>query len=258
MTGLHKEVYGEGAPIVMLHGWAMHTGVWRTFALALAEHRQVICIDLPGHGLSGSVTPYTLGSLADAVVAELPDQSCILVGWSLGGNIALRLAEKYPKCVKSLILITSNPHFVKTASWPGMNAQVLQQFAANIQQNTASTLLRFMGLQVRGHPEAKALLKKMRATVQECVSPMPEVLELGLQVLQNLDQRVALSNLDIPVQLIFGEQDSLVPVAVAESCRLLKPDLDVQQIAGTGHAPFITDQRQVLERMQEFILRHSG
>ena len=146
---LHKEVYGLGEPVVMLHGWAMHTGVWRDFAQQIAEQHQVICMDLPGHGLSTSVSPYTLESVVDAIVKELPEQASVIVGWSLGGNIALRLAEKYPQRVKSLVLIASNPHYIKTESWPGMDAQVFKQCASNFKNNSAQTLLLFMSLHIQ-------------------------------------------------------------------------------------------------------------
>ena len=53
MTKIHTETYGLGKPIVLVHGWAMHSGIWRLFARELAKHYQVTLIDLPGHGRSG-------------------------------------------------------------------------------------------------------------------------------------------------------------------------------------------------------------
>lgn len=255
MTVLHKEVFGLGEPVVMLHGWAMHTGVWRNFAQALAETRQVICLDLPGHGLSESVQPYSLESVVDAIYRELPEKACVLVGWSLGGNIALRLAEKYPQRIKSLVLIASNPHFVKTESWLGIHPQVLKEFANGLQKNCASTLLRFMSLQVQGKAGAKSHLKQIKAAMQECDTPAPEVLMAGLNVLQTADQRKTLSSLKIPVLMILGEQDTLVPVLVGEQCQLLQTQIDIKIIAGAGHVPFITDQDRVLALMRSFMLR---
>jgi len=257
MTVLHKQVYGQGDPVIMLHGWAMHTGVWRDFALQMAEQCQVICVDLPGHGLSSSVSPYTLDSVVDAIVKELPGQACAVIGWSLGGNIALRLAEKYPERINSLILIASNPRFIKTESWPGMDPQVLKQFASHLQDNSAQTLLRFMSLQVHGHPDAKSILKKIQVATQDCATPAYEVLMAGLSVLQAVDQLKTLSSLKIPVQMILGEQDRLVPVSVGEQCRMLLPELELHQIAGAGHVPFIAEQQQVLDRVREFMVKNS-
>lgn len=256
MSVLHKEVYGQGAPIVMLHGWAMHTGVWRDFAQALAEQQQVVCLDLPGHGLSESISPYNLESVVDAIYTELPAQASVLVGWSLGGNIALRLAERYPQRIKAIVLIASNPHFVKTGSWPGLNLKVLKQFVQEMQNNSTSTLLRFLSVQVRGCADAKLFLKKIKRAMQECAPPTSVVLMGGLDILLEVDQRKALSKIDVPVQLILGEQDTLVPVEVGEQFRLLLPAIELHIIAGAGHIPFVTEQAQVLGRVREFMLRH--
>lgn len=252
---LHEEVYGDGELIVMLHGWAMHTGVWRDFAQLLAVEHQVVCLDLPGHGLSASITPYTLESVVDAIYAQLPEQSCVLVGWSLGGNIALRLAEKYPQRIKSLVLIASNPHFVKTASWPGMRSRVLQEFADNLQKNCSQTLLRFTTLQVQGKEDAKSSLKQIKRAMGECALPEIEILMSGLSILQVIDQREILRDLKIPVLMIFAERDTLVPAAVAEQCRLLSKQIDLEIIPGAGHIPFITHRQQMLNILQGFIAR---
>ncbi|NOQ13477.1 MAG: pimeloyl-ACP methyl ester esterase BioH [Methyloprofundus sp.] len=255
MTVLHKEVYGQGEPVVMLHGWAMHSGVWRVFAQTLATQRQLVCMDLPGHGLSESVSPYTLESVVDAVYAELPEQACTLVGWSLGGNVALRLAEKYPQRIKSIVLIASNPQFTATQSWPGVASQALKEFANNLQRNCTPTLLRFMSLQVQGKPDTKSNLKQIKMAMQECAAPTAEVLEAGLSVLQTVDQTKVLSSIAMPVLMVLGEQDTLVPVSVGKCCQSLNAQIEVKIIAGAGHVPFITDQEQLLMLMQDFMQR---
>ncbi|MEO1886516.1 MAG: pimeloyl-ACP methyl ester esterase BioH [Methyloprofundus sp.] len=252
---LHKEVYGDGEPIVMLHGWAMHTGIWRDFAQLLAVKHQVVCLDLPGHGLSANLTPYTLEAVVDAIYAQLPEQASVLVGWSLGGNLALRLAEKYPERIRSLVLVASNPHFIKTESWPGMHPQVLQVFTDNLQRNCSQTLLRFMSLQVQGKADAKSSLRQIKRAMCECATPNIEALMSGLDILKSTDQREILRVLKIPLLMIFAEQDTLVPATVAEQCRLLSKQIDLKIIPGAGHIPFITHRQQMLSLMQDFIAR---
>ncbi len=75
----------------------------------------------------------------------------------------------------------------------------------------------------------------------------------GLGILQTVDQRKILSDLKIPVLMVLGEQDTLVPVSVGEQCLLLQALLDVKIISGAGHIPFITDLKQVLTIMQDFM-----
>jgi pimeloyl-[acyl-carrier protein] methyl ester esterase len=255
VINIYKETYGQGEPVVMLHGWAMHSGLWRAFAEQLAVGRQVICLDLPGHGRSDTVQPYTLEVLVDELALALPEKPCHLVGWSLGGALALCLAEKYPHKVKSLILIASNPHFLSTQDWPGVAPNILTEFANNIQKNASVTLLRFMGLQVQGVPDMKVCLKQIKEALQECAFPRLEVLMGGLQVLKNADLRGALSALTLPVQMILGEYDSLVPAQLSEQCESLAPRIEMHVIEGAGHVPFISHKQQVLTLVRDFLLR---
>lgn len=72
MTKIYLETYGKGKPIVLVHGWAMHTGIWREFAKQLALNYQVTCIDLPGHGRSEKIDPFTLERISDELVNIIP------------------------------------------------------------------------------------------------------------------------------------------------------------------------------------------
>lgn len=72
MTKIHLETFGVGKPIVLVHGWAMHTGIWREFAKQLAQNYRVTCIDLPGHGRSEKIDPFTLERISDELVNIIP------------------------------------------------------------------------------------------------------------------------------------------------------------------------------------------
>jgi len=255
VTYLHKEIYGQGEPVVMLHGWAMHSGLWRVFAEHLAVDWEVICLDLPGHGRSETLQPYALEALVDELALAVPEKPSHLIGWSLGGALALRLAEKYPHKVKSLSLIASNPHFLSAQDWSGVAPNIMAEFASNIQKNASVTLLRFMSLQVQGMLDMKVSLKQIKTALQECALPELEVLKHGLQILQTVDLRGGLVALALPVQMIFGEYDSLVPVQVGEQCKSLAPHIEIQVIAEAGHVPFISHEQQVLALVRDFLLR---
>jgi pimeloyl-[acyl-carrier protein] methyl ester esterase len=163
MTNIHIEIFGEGKPIVMAHGWAMHSGIWRPFAQQLAHHYQVICVDLPGHGRSGPIGPFTLGRISDALYGEI--SSCLQtgacwLGWSLGASVVLDMADRHPEWVSSLVLLAGNPLFLNDGQgWPGMKAQLLDDFAGQLDSNCQATLLRFLSLQVNALPEQKKMLQ---------------------------------------------------------------------------------------------------
>jgi len=255
MTTLYTETFGQGESVLMLHGWAMHAGMWRDFAEEIAKTNRVLCVDLPGHGRSPSDDVGKIDVWAEKILAAMPKEACHLIGWSLGGNIALYLAEKYPGRVKSIILIASNPHFLQEESWQGISKSVLEGFANNLQTNVNATLIRFLSLQVKGLPDGKAALKKIKVLMLECKEPEFRDLMLGLELLQSTDSREALQKIACPVLLVLGDKDTLVPVSVAEGCQLLRPKLEVQCIESAGHMPFITHKQQVLALVQSFFKR---
>lgn len=253
MINIHKQVYGQGKPIVLIHGWGMHTGVWRPFAQQLAEHNQVICVDLPGHGLTEMVDPYSLETISDALIEALPDSPFCLLGWSFGATVALAISERFPQRIESLILVSGNPCFVQQGCWPGVSLDVLESFASSLQLNCHLTLIRFLALQVNGLPDGKAILKYLKKAIHECEPPSEKVLKAGLELLKTTDLREQLALINCPVCLIQGDKDTLIPVDVSQHCQHIQPDCESHVIPAAGHIPFISHQSQVIEIINRFI-----
>ena len=112
---VHIETVGRGAPLIMLHGWAMHSGLWTPLLSPLTNHFQLHLVDLPGHGHSGAVEPYTLDEITGAVARALDTvrSPLTLLGWSLGGAVALAWALAAPSRIARLILTGTTPCFVQ-------------------------------------------------------------------------------------------------------------------------------------------------
>lgn len=250
---IHTETYGSGEPLLLIHGWAMHTGIWRSFAKQLALHYQVICVDLPGHGQSEKLPGFTLAAISEHLQKILPSSSCTLVGWSLGGAVALDLASRFPERVKNLVIIGSNPCFVKTSSWTGMKLPVLEKFATDLKEDCHGTLLRFLSLQVRGLSDYKAVLKELKTALHACEPPKTEVLQGGLAILQHQDLRPQLARLHCPAQVILGSHDTLVPAAVGEQMQSINSGLRVNIINKAAHVPFLSHQAELITVLKEFM-----
>ncbi len=250
---IHTETYGAGEPVLLIHGWAMHTGIWRTFAKQLAQHYQVICVDLPGHGHSEKLPQFTLENISNQLQKILPVSLCTLVGWSLGGAVALDLATRFPERIKNLVVIGSNPCFVKTPTWAGMKQATLEKFTADLTADCRGTLLRFLSLQVKGLQDYKGVLKELKTALHDCEPPTVEILQGGLEVLQQQDLRPQLTKLHCPVQVILGSHDTLVPVAVGEQMLNLNPRLRVSIINRAGHVPFLSHQAELIAVLKEFM-----
>ncbi|WAK01333.1 pimeloyl-ACP methyl ester esterase BioH [Methylobacter sp. YRD-M1] len=253
MIKLHSETFGQGAPVVLVHGWAMHSGIWRDFAKALARHCRVTCIDLPGHGRSEKISPFTLEQISLALVNSLPEQPCGWLGWSLGATIVLDIAERFPERVNSLVLLAGNPLFVQTETWPGMEAHLLDAFADGLNDNCQATLLRFLALQVKGLTDYKVILKELRESVFGCDMPDSQVLQSGLDILKHSDLRPALAKLKCPVSVILGGKDALIPVAIGRQLPLLNAGCEVNIIDKAGHVPFLSHQQEVLAIVSRFL-----
>src|SRR4249920_3925313 len=91
-AAVHVEVAGDGSPVVLLHGWAMHSGLWGTLAKDLAARHRVFCVDLPGHGYSAPLDPFTIDGAVLAIERAIPAGRAplTLLGWSFGALIAMR------------------------------------------------------------------------------------------------------------------------------------------------------------------------
>ena len=248
---LHVETIGKGPDLVLLHGWGLHSGVWDGVRGDLANCFRVHLVDLPGYGQSTACTPYMPTELACTVAKAVPQAVCVC-GWSLGAQVALRWALDFPEQVKRLVLVAATPRFVRAAGWPsGIEARVLQEFAADLQRNVRSTLKRFVSLQTRGAKDARRqsawLCKRLFAAANL------EVLQAGLQILLDTDLRQEMCEVKQPALLLHGKRDELVPVT---SARWLKRHLaraKLEVFEDCGHAPFLAQDGKFVKLISEFL-----
>jgi pimeloyl-[acyl-carrier protein] methyl ester esterase len=248
MTQLHTETFGGGKPIVMVH-----SGIWRNFAKELSETFQVTLVDLPGHGHSQPVNPFSLESVSRLLVEVIPDHQACWLGWSLGAEIVIEIASRFTGRVGQLILLAGTPCFVGNGSWPGIEAKVLDNFAASLQEDSQATLLRFLSLQIKGLEDQKTALKKILPMVCECPAPDLQTLQDGLAILKQTDLRAEFADLKIPTAAILGQLDTLVPIASAAKLQGLLPELELTMIERAGHVPFLSHQQDVVNAVRAFV-----
>ncbi len=252
MIKIHREVFGQGPVLVMIHGWSMHSGVWRPMAEQLGRHFKVICLDLPGHGHSESCLPYHLQTIGDALLEAISDEQFTLLGWSLGATVVIDIAYRHPQRVEKLILLAGNPCFVEQADWPGVRANVLQIFQENLLDRWQQTLARFLALQVIGLPEGKKMLKQLKEALNEAPWPSQEALKGGLAILNEMDLRAPFKDLKQPVLAFFAEQDNLIPVSCMNAVKQLKPAIETHLLTSAGHAPFFSHALEIESAIWRF------
>ena len=108
----------KGDPLLLIHGWGVNSGIWVSLVDQLKKFFKIYIIDLPGMGKSSIISPYTLENLAKEIRVNIPVDKCNILGWSLGGQVAIQLAIKNPQFVEKLILMSTTPCFVERHDWP--------------------------------------------------------------------------------------------------------------------------------------------
>ena len=250
---LFHAVRGQGQPLVLLHGWAMHAGIFGPLSEALADHFELHLIDLPGHGRSADAgVALTLDAAADAVAALVPARA-LWLGWSLGGLVALQAAARIPERVRGLVMLAASPRFVRGEDWPaGMDPSVFRGFGSELGRDYRGTLDRFLMLEAQGSDHVREELRLLRAEVFAHGEPGAEVLCEGLRLLEESDLRAALPGLAMPSLWLAGRRDRLVSPAAMQAAAALAPDARFHQVQHGGHAPFLTHAGEVAGALRDF------
>jgi pimeloyl-[acyl-carrier protein] methyl ester esterase len=260
-AALHVDLYGNGQPVVMLHGWGMHAGVFKPLSEHLAHGHTVAALDLPGHGNSHRYDRFAdLSQLAGYLIEQLSglfDAGVTLLGWSLGGLLAQYLAAHYPQQVKKLVLLCSTPCFCRREDWScAIDDKVLAGFAADLMHDYPGTLSRFLALQFLGAQNPKENLRRARELVFARPQPQHDTLQQGLHLLKTSDMRACLSAISCPTLVINGERDTLVPSAAAQHLAEHLPNARCVIIKGAGHAPFLSHGEMVMQFVDRFLHEH--
>ena len=249
---LHIDTQGQGPDLILLHGWAMHSGIFAPLLAKLTAHFRVHCVDLPGHGQSRhSALPLAFEPFWQSLLSRL-DGPAFFMGWSLGGLFALYGAQKFPQHCHGLIMQNASPCFVHQSDWPhGMPAEVFQQFAADLNTDYAQTLHRFFMLEAQGSDTLRSDLRLLQKTAFSFGEPDSRILCEGLGLLQHTDLRDGLNALQMPSLWLAGRRDRLVnPQAMLQASQLCNGRFQCAEHG--GHAPFLTHAADIAEWLVEF------
>lgn len=238
-------------PFVLLHGWGAASESWQPLISQLQTIAPVITLDLPGFGGSKAISEFNLESVTESIANELPPQ-CILVGWSLGGMLAVQLAARYPQKVIRVITLASNLKFVASRDYDtAMPLAVNRQFNKNFAEDAFDTLKLFGGLLAQGDINERALLKKMRALVAS--ETINDNWLQALVMLAELDNRESFSAIVQPGLHLLAEKDVLVPMSTAQSLVAANPQQKVVIVNGAAHALHWSQPDIVVQHIKEFL-----
>ena len=189
-------VYGEGEPLLLLHGGLGSTDMFAPILPKLAEHRTVIAVDLQGHGRTAlGDRPFSLQAIGDdmaAIVKVLGYDKVDVMGYSLGGGVAFRMAVQHPEAVRRLVMVSTG--YAANGFYDEMRPQQAQVSAAAAAFMKDTPMYKSY-VAVAPHPE-----------------DFPRLLDaLGNFMRADYDFSADVPKLKMPVMLVYGDSDMYKP-----------------------------------------------
>jgi pimeloyl-ACP methyl ester carboxylesterase len=202
----YYEVHGRGEPLLLLHGGLGASDMFGPMLPLLTKNRRVIAVDLQGHGRTAlGERPFRLESMGDdmaELVKRLGHDQVDVLGYSMGGGVALRMAIQKPESVRRLVLV-STP-FADNGFYPGIRAQQEQVNAA------AAPMMK------------ETPMYKTYVALAPKVDDFPRLLDtLGNYMRQKYDWSAEIPKLKMPVMLVYGDGDMFRPEHVIKFYQLL-------------------------------------
>ncbi|MFA9460144.1 alpha/beta fold hydrolase [Thiohalorhabdus methylotrophus] len=233
-----------------LAGWGHSPRCWERLA---PQGVELTPRALPGHAAPGETpTPGTPG-LQEAANA-LPGDWDLVMGWSLGGLVALEAVRRSVIRPLGLILVATPPAFLRRPTYPaGLEPAVLDRFRAGLGDDPEGTLRRFYTLQFQGDraPRSQWAPAAIRDRLL-AAGTAAETLQDWLDVLEAADLTAEPPALELPVLILHGTGDAVVDPAAVDFFAECGPRFLGQRIEGAGHAPHVTHPEETGQHIAAF------
>lgn len=242
----------QSAPrLLLISGWAHKAEALNPLGRFLAEVAEVtIMTTAELWSLCRSHGAANQWALTLAEKAAQLGEEIIIAGWSMGGLVALETASLYPSLFKSLILISSTPKFCSSHDWKqGTRPAMLRAMLSGIKRAGGTTFVEFFKKAALPEIENE---KDLKYKIMAAQTMNQLELSAGLQYLLSTDLRKRLRTIAIPVLVIHGREDAIIPVEAGRALHELLPNSSIKIIDG-GHGLPWQAPGTVAEIMKEFI-----
>ena len=242
---IHYFSGGEGPPLVMVHGVASRAADAAPLYRALSRTHRIYALDLLGYGESDRPrdASYSVAMQADVVrgfMDALRIREADVIGISMGGWIALKVAAEHPERVRRLVLVSSaGLEFPTTLRETSFSPQNLDELRASIAMQTDRAVPAFI---------LRDLLRRSRGKAWVVRRSMASMLARG----DLLDRR--LQRVRMPVLLVWGTRDRIVPISVAAAMQREMPHARLVRIEGCGHLAIVECRAAALRAIEGFLL----
>lgn len=237
--------------LCFLHGWGFAGNLLAEFAGEFSRDWQIRILKMPGYDGESPLVRGLDGTARELIKAMPRGDDAILIGWSLGGLIGVRMATLWP--VRKLVLIASQPCFVARPDWPwGMSPALLADLKLRLRKNPARTLREFALLSGKGDSGERSTYERL-AEVLARSAVHPRALADGLEILMQADLRNEFSSLSCRVGALLGRNDHLIPAHSVTGMLALRPDLECRILDDCGHAPFLSRRTEARRQIEELL-----
>ncbi len=256
---------GSGPVLLLIHGMAGTLENWREVIGPLAQHHTVVAPDLPGHGGSApGAGDYSLGALAAGLrdlLLALGHERATLLGHSLGGGVAMQFSYQFPEVTERLILVSSGglgpevSPILRAAALPGAGAFI--GVTAGLGSTVGTTIARGLAaVGLRPSPDVAEVARGYASLVDRqrraaFIATLRGVVGTGGQLVQASD-RLYLAE-EIPVLIIWGERDPIIPVAHGQGAHEAIPGSHLEVFEGVGHLPQLESPARFVSVVERFI-----
>jgi len=246
--------YGKGKTIVLLHGFLENKNIWNDLVEKLSGDFHVVTVDLPGHGESDVLEPvHEMGSMAAAVkeiLSSLDVEECMVVGHSMGGYVALALADLFPQMVSGLVLFHS-----QAAADDEEGKRNRDRTVKVVEENRAGFISNFIpDLFAPGNAEKFA--DEVDDLKQQAMQASKEGIIAAVKGMKDRSSKLGLlHSIMAPVLFICGKQDSRIPIEKILNQVAMPRHSEALLLEDTGHMGFIENKEKAEEALHHFALR---
>lgn len=238
---------GEGAPILLVHGWAAHSGFFAEARRRLSQSHRVLSVDLRGHGRSSvgsaALTIETLGADLASFAEALDLTDIVAVGWSMGAMALWAAEPRLAPRLSGLVIAEMSPALINNgADWPcglaGYQASDVERTVADILADWPAHVERFAPrlFSARADGAAPDLLDW---TVREMKANDPNSMAAFWRSMAAKDYRAALKRMTTPTLIIRGEDSQTYPDGATAFIAAAMPNATREVYPRAGHAPHL-------------------
>lgn len=239
--------------VVLLHGYLESLMVWEDFIPHLYKQLRVVTLDLPGHGISVvNGECHSMEYLADVVadlMASLGVERYTVVGHSMGGYVALAVAEKYADRLDGVVLLSSTPNPDTDEKRENRRREI--ELVKSGKKDLLARVAPEAGFAVVNRPRMKDYIADL--TEQVHLTEEEGIVALLNGMIERKDQNEMLQKSAVRQLFILGKQDGYIPMEVAEAMVARHPQAEVAWLEESGHMGFLEQPEACAEALLKFM-----